>query len=51
MNAGVKIGELVLEILAVSLSCHAVHTRRRIPLWPGKGAAQKPNIDMVEGAR
>ena len=48
MNTGMKIGELALEILAVFLPCHAVHTRRRIPLQPGIGAAQKPNIDMVE---
>jgi hypothetical protein len=32
MNTGVKIGELALEILAVLPPCHAVHTRRRIPL-------------------
>ena len=32
MNAGVKIGELALEILAVFLPCHAVDARRRIPL-------------------
>jgi hypothetical protein len=32
MNTGVKIGELALEILAVFLPCHAVDTRRRIPL-------------------
>ena len=48
MNAGVEIGKLALEILAVFLPCHAVDTRRRIPLQPGVGTAQKPNIDMVE---
>jgi hypothetical protein len=31
MNAGVKIGELALEILAVFLPCHAVDTRSRVP--------------------
>ena len=32
MKPSVKIGELALEILAVFLPCHAVDTRRRIPL-------------------
>src|SRR6266851_5669826 len=48
MNAGVKIGELALEILAVLLPCHAVYTGRRIPLQPRVGAVKKPGIDMVE---
>src|SRR6266481_9005604 len=48
MNAGVKIGELALEILAVFLPCHAVHTGRHIPLQPRIGTAQQPNIDMME---
>src|SRR6478735_6183728 len=48
MNAGVKIGDLALEILAVFLPCHAVDTGRRIPLQPRVGAVKKPGIDMVE---
>src|SRR3981189_3916107 len=46
--AAAKIGELPLEILALSLPCHAVYTGRRIPLQPRVGAVKKPGIDMVE---
>jgi hypothetical protein len=46
-----QIDQVIFEVLLVLPPRHAIHTRCRIPLEPGKGRPQQLNIDMVQQSR